>query len=95
MNATAQRTDKKIYVCMTDSFMSGWGRAKGLRNRLAIEVNGFEEADKLLDYVQRERGEMQYVTISQHRPRERFGQMLQFKTREGMPMWFQRAGITD
>ena len=82
------------YVCMTDSFMSGWGLAQGKTNRLAIIVGTYDQACKMFDWVKGERSEMKRVTICANAPREREGQFLQFKTADDMPMWFRKAGIT-
>lgn len=83
----------KIYVCMTGKAMSGWGRALNKKNRLAIEMDSYDDALKLAHWVHLNHPEMKYISVSKHRPKARFGLLLQFKTREDMPSWFKSAGI--
>ena len=37
----------KYWVTMTDRFMSGWGLAKGLKNKLVFECESLAEAEKV------------------------------------------------
>lgn len=91
------------YVSMTDKFMSGWGRADGLRNVLLLECRDYDEARALEQWVKNNRAEMRRVNISE-RPAllrktwgseyELNGALVQIKTRDDMPMWF-RASSKD
>jgi len=56
-----------FYVTMTDKFMSGWGMAKGLINKLVIECETLEEA-KQIERTAHNRNEMKYVNICTTKP---------------------------
>ena len=58
---------KKFYVTMTDNFMSGWGLAKGRKNKLVIGCNTFEQAEVVAHNGER-RNEMKYVNITSKKP---------------------------
>ena len=61
-------TNKKIYVTMTDKFMSGWGMAKNKTNKFIIECDNWEQAETIERNAQ-ERSEMKYINICIHKPR--------------------------
>jgi len=56
-----------FYVNMTDKFMSGWGMAKGMTNKLIIECQTIEQAEQI-ERVARYRDEMKYVNIRTTKP---------------------------
>ena len=58
---------QKIYVTMTDKFMSNWGRAKGLINKFIVECESWEDAEKI-EYAAKKRREMKYINISLKKP---------------------------
>lgn len=60
--------NKKYYVTMTDSFMSGWGMAEGKTNKLVIECDTFEEA-QIVKHNALNRTEMKYINICYNKPR--------------------------
>jgi len=59
---------KKYYVCMTDKFMSGWGKARNKINKLVIGCNTYEEAHTIQKNAMN-RPEMKYVNITGNKPR--------------------------
>ncbi len=59
---------EKIYVSMTDSFLSGWGNARGKRNKLIIECDTWQQAETI-ERNAKKRSEMKYVNVSSSRPR--------------------------
>ena len=59
--------NKKIYVSMTDKFMSGWGCAVGKINKFIIECDSWSEAS-LIERNAKKRQEMRYVNIRFTRP---------------------------
>jgi len=59
---------KKIYVTMTDKFMSGWGMAQGKTNKFIIECDNWEQAE-IIERNARKRSEMKYVNICTSKPR--------------------------
>lgn len=81
--------EKKIYVTMTDKFMSGWGRAEGKINKLIFECDNFEEAERVADNAEK-RGDMKYINIATNKPyydsRKYYAQ---FKNKEDYPMWYR------
>ena len=52
----------RFYVTMTDKFMSGWGKAKGKKNKLILCANNRAEAEVVARNA-KDRSEMQYVKI--------------------------------
>lgn len=67
------RIDKSVipnrdyYVVMTDSFMSGWGGAKGKTNKFVIGTNDYSRA-RQLQALAKKRPEMKYVSIRTTKP---------------------------
>lgn len=59
---------KKIYVTMTDKFMSGWGMAQGKVSKFIIECNNWEQAETI-ERNARKRSEMKYINICITKPR--------------------------
>jgi hypothetical protein len=59
---------KKIYVTMTDKFMSGWGNAKNKTNKFIIECDNWEQAEIIQRNAQK-RSEMKYINICINKPR--------------------------
>lgn len=55
------------YVTMTDSFMSGWGRAEGRINKFVIACDNYSQAEEIAQKAGR-RHEMKYVRISTRKP---------------------------
>ena len=59
---------KKIYVTMTDKFMSGWGNAANKTNKLIIECDSYQDAE-LIQKNAEKRSEMKYINICSTQPR--------------------------
>ena len=58
---------EKVYVVMTDKFMSGWGRAEGKINKFVVECNTMKEAE-IIERNAKKRPEMKYVNITKKVP---------------------------
>jgi ribosomal protein L5 len=58
---------KKIYVAMTDKFMSRWGMAKDKTNKLVVETDSWEQAETIAKNAKK-RSEMAYVNITGRKP---------------------------
>ena len=58
---------KKLYVCMTDKYMSGWGRSENKINKYVIECDNWEQAEQIEEAAHR-RPEMKYVNINIRKP---------------------------
>lgn len=58
----------KIYVSMTDKFMSGWGMAKNKTNKFIIICDNLEQAETI-ERNARKRTEMKHINICFNKPR--------------------------
>lgn len=76
-----------VYVTMIDVFMSGWGRSKGKRNKLALICDSMEEA-KIVAENAKNRAEMMYVHITEKRVKPSHVQYLQYKDKNDMPKMY-------
>jgi hypothetical protein len=61
-------TTNKVWVSMTDRFMSGWGQAQGKINKLVIECDTMREAE-IVEANAKARTEMKHVNICLSKPR--------------------------
>lgn len=59
---------KKIYVTMTDKFLSGWGMAQNKTNKFIVECENWEQAQTIERNAHR-RSEMKYINICINKPR--------------------------
>jgi hypothetical protein len=59
---------KKIYVTMTDKFLSGWGNAANKTNKFIVECENWEQAQTIERNAHR-RSEMKYINICINKPR--------------------------
>lgn len=95
-----------IYVCTTDKFMSGWGRADGLINKLILLCETSEEA-AIVMHNAKSRGDQKYVTASSNPPqyfRKKWqtdgpdyvtgNYYVQIKTRDDMPRWYTEGAFS-
>ena len=57
----------KLYVTMTDKFLSGWGMAKGKINKLIIECDTWEQAETI-ERNAHNRSEMEDINIETVKP---------------------------
>ena len=57
----------KLFVTMTDKFMSGWGLASGKTNKYVVECDNGEQAETIVRNAMR-RPEMKHVSIRTSRP---------------------------
>lgn len=87
------------YVTTTDSFMSGWGPATGLTNKLIFPCDSYEKAVIVANNANA-RGDQKYVNICSSKPsyyRSTFGDdyhtgnyYVQIKTERTHPNWYTR-----
>ena len=59
--------EKKYYVTMTDTAMSGWGCAKNRINKLIFVCDTYEEA-VIVENNAHERSDMTYINICTKKP---------------------------
>lgn len=83
-----------FYVTMTDTFMSGWGKAEGKKNKLVFECDTLKEAEIVKDNAEN-RDEMKYVNINDEKPNyyPKENYFVQIKTKDDYPAWYKREGI--
>lgn len=78
----------KVYVRMTDKFMSGWGACENKRNVLVIVCDDWRQAEAIRRAAL-DRSEMQRVAIVGDMPRARRGVLYSVKTFADMPGWHE------
>jgi hypothetical protein len=66
-NETIMAVSSTYYVTMTDTFMSGWGPAKGRKSKLVIACTTLEQAERI-ERNAKKREEMRYVGILTKKP---------------------------
>lgn len=74
---------RKIYVRMTDKWMSGWGACENKRNVLVIACDNWRQAEAIRRAAL-DRSEMRRVKIVGTMPRERAGVLYSVKTFDDM-----------
>ena len=79
---------KKLYVTMSDKFMSGWGNAVNKTNKFIIICDNWEQAETI-ERNAKKRSEMKYINICINKPRYNKANILEsFKTFEQLGgMW--------
>lgn len=68
----------KVYVRMTDKFMSGWGTAQGKQNVMVVECDTWEQAEAI-EKAARKRSEMRRVECCLNKPKNRSGVLYSHK----------------
>lgn len=80
---------KKVWVTMTDKFMSGWGKAESKINKLVIECPDYEKAE-LIKKNALQRSEMKYINITSRKPFYNKSYFVSYKMFEEMGgMWIK------
>lgn len=90
--------DKAItagFVVATDSFMSGWGRARG-RSLFAVPFRTYEEAEIVLQNMEA-RSEMKRARIvgKDYRPRLRDGDHLSIRDMSDCSRFYEKHGFCE
>lgn len=81
----------KYFVTITDKFMSGWGHARGLRNKLVFECDSYDEALIVAENAEN-RTDQKNVNICSRRPwYSPKTCYVQFKTKEEYPSWYEKG----
>ena len=79
----------KMYVSMTDSFLSGWGLSEGKLNKIIFECDNFEEAMVVLNNA-KNRKEMKYIKIHEKMPKYNENKyFIQMKNKNVYPNWYK------
>lgn len=82
-------TNRKYYITMTDSFMSGWGRANNKINKLVFECDTLEQA-QIVEQNARHRKEMKYINFANKKPNyPNCTHLISYKTIEDYPNWYK------
>ena len=78
------------YVTMTDTFLSGWGKADGKIAKYVIECESYDEALTVADNA-RNRSDMKHVRIVNNKPYYTSSRyQVTERTKEEIPVWFQK-----
>jgi len=80
--------DTTLWVLCNDSFMSGWGEARGVINTLIFPCVDLAQANIVADNARR-RSDQKYVRIVGNAPRLRDGHFYQVKTIDEYPNWYR------
>ena len=80
--------DAPYYVLSTDTFMSGWGPARGRKNRLILPCESEDEAEDVADYA-RSRTDTAHVRITRQKPRLRPGYLWQVMGPTDSSAWYR------
>jgi hypothetical protein len=88
----------QYFVTCIDTFMSDWGRAEGLSNKLIILCDNFEEAQTVAQNA-KNRGDQRSIKIHSKPPTDfrttkgpeyiTNSKFVQIKDKEDMPHWFK------
>lgn len=79
--------DAPCYVLANDSFMSGWGHARGKINTVILPCKTRQEAQSVEDYANC-RSEMKRVRVVCNKPRLRKGHLYSLLTRDNATAWY-------
>jgi len=81
----------KVYVTMTDKFLSGWGMAEGKTNKLIFICDSYEEANIVKNNAEN-RNDMKYINICiktpYYSPRSYY---VQIKTKLDYPNFYKKG----
>jgi len=90
ITSTKEIPDAPFYVTCTDEFMSGWGHAKGLINRLILPCESHGEAC-IVEANARGRTDQKNVRICTKKPRLRSsGYLYQVMDRDKAKPWYTK-----
>lgn len=77
-----------FYVTMTDTFLSGWGKAEGKKAKYVYVCNTREEAEIVKENARR-RGDQKYINIRITKPvYSSITHFVQYETKETSPCWY-------
>lgn len=78
-----------FYVTMTDTFLSGWGKAEGRIAKFVFVCDNWQEAEIVKENAER-RGDQKYINISTTKPYySSKTHLVQYKTKENAPNWYK------
>jgi hypothetical protein len=79
------------YVTMTDKFFSGWGRAENRLNKLVFECETLNEARIVVENAEN-RSDQKNINIRSTKPYYSSKKYLvQYKTKEDYPSWYEKG----
>ena len=80
-----------FYVTLTDTFMSGWGKAKNLTNRLVFPCEDMDEAIGVSEYA-KSRTDTKNVRICTVKPQIKPWQYVHVMDPDHSVAWYRRGG---
>ncbi|MFO7902321.1 MAG: hypothetical protein R6U98_06665 [Pirellulaceae bacterium] len=84
--------DAPYYVMSNDSFMSGWGPAKGRINTIILPCESLREA-RIVEWNAGQRTDQQRVRIARNKPRLRDGVLYSLMDKEEASRWYEPGGF--
>tara|TARA_R110002012_G_scaffold170775_2_gene335356 strand:+ start:3574 stop:3867 length:294 start_codon:yes stop_codon:yes gene_type:complete len=84
--------DAPFYITLTDTFMSGWGKARNLTNRLILPCASLDEAARVEQYA-KSRKDTKNVRFCTTKPQIGIGQYAQVMDPNNATAWYGREGV--
>jgi hypothetical protein len=81
-----------FYVLANDSFMSGWGPARGMTNTVILPCDTYAEAETV-EHNAKARSDMKRVRIVGEKPRLRDGVLYSLMDRDDASRWYEPHGF--
>ena len=75
--------DAKFYVVSTDKFLSGWGRADGMKNKLIFPTNSLDEAENIEKYAKSRTDQTRVDIVSKKPKYDKNKNYVQLKMKHG------------
>ena len=92
INERKQIPDAPCYVLSHDTFMSGWGDARGKQNTVILPCDSYHEAETVADNARR-RTDQKRVRIVCNKPRLHDHVLYSLLTKETAPYWYERGAF--
>lgn len=88
----SQIPDAPVYVLCNDSFMSGWGQARGRVNTIILPCADTHEASIVMENAAA-RSDQKRIRMVGAKPRLRPGILYSLLTKDGADRWYTRGGF--
>ena len=87
-----QIPDAPCYVLAHDTFMSGWGDARGKQNTVILPCDSYQEAETVSDNARR-RGDQKRIRIVGNKPRLQSHILYSLLTKDNAATWYERGAF--
>ena len=85
--------NKKLYVIMTDKFMSGWGQSKNKINKLILVCDNMDQA-LIVEENAKNRGEMKYINICMNKPSYNNNYIVSLHDINDYSSWYKKGSFS-